>query len=89
MVRLIVNDNGLGMDSETLSRVFEPFFTTKPLGKGTGLGLSAVYGIIKQSGGDVRVSSAPGQGTTFVIEMPAVQDPPDAGTTANGAPTPI
>jgi two-component system cell cycle sensor histidine kinase/response regulator CckA len=71
-ILMAISDNGTGMDKKIMDQIFEPFFTTKGKGKGTGLGLSTVYGIVRQSGGNIWVYSEAGKGTTFKIYLPAI-----------------
>ncbi len=77
-VFLHLEDDGPGIPSELQSRIFEPFFTTKPVGVGTGLGLSIVSGILRQHGGEIRVSSVPGRGAAFAVSLPMAQGLPES-----------
>jgi CheY-like chemotaxis protein len=74
-VCLQVIDSGIGMDPDTLRRAVEPFFSTKGIGKGTGLGLSMVHGLAAQLGGELKIDSTPGQGTSITLRLPASRDP--------------
>jgi CheY-like chemotaxis protein len=73
-VVVAVEDTGEGMSADVAVRAVEPFFTTKPVGKGTGLGLSHVYGLMRQSGGELDIQSIPGKGTTMLLYFPALND---------------
>ncbi len=87
-VQIDVRDSGAGIDPELLPRVFEPFVTTKPFGQGSGLGLSMVYGFVRQSGGNIRVRSAPDDGTTVTFVLPRTAPPaPPAATPRTQPPT--
>ncbi len=69
-VEIRVKDNGVGIPKKALDKIFQPFFTTKPTGQGTGLGLSLSYDIVKAHGGEIRVETKEGEGTTFILKIP-------------------
>ncbi len=87
-VIVAVSDTGVGMPAELLEKVFDPFFTTKPLGQGTGLGLSMVYGFARQSGGQVRIHSQVGAGTSVKLYLPATEAMPAPGEVQSPAVVP-
>jgi len=72
LLELKISDTGCGMDEETLQKAFDPFFTTKGVNEGTGLGLSVVHGLVEQMGGTITATSKPGEGSTFLILLPAI-----------------
>ena len=72
-IRIEISDTGRGIPEEILPHIFEPFFTTKEEGEGTGLGLSLAYNILENHGGNIRARNNPGEGTTFIIELPVTR----------------
>jgi two-component system NtrC family sensor kinase len=87
LVRITISDNGPGISAENLRKVFDPFFTTKPVGQGTGLGLSLCYGIIKEHGGSIHVTSELGAGATFTVELPSASASQIAAANADSSAT--
>ena len=84
-VLIEISDSGPGIAADVLPHIFEPFFTTKPEGEGTGLGLSLVYGIVENHGGQIKATSTPGEGATFVIQLPITQKAGGEGNSGNDA----
>lgn len=84
-ISICVTDSGTGIHKDIVDRIFDPFFTTKPIGQGTGLGLSMIHGFVRQSGGQVRVYSEDGHGTTMCLYLPRYTGPLDAGPTDTDA----
>jgi signal transduction histidine kinase len=84
-VLIEISDSGPGIAADVLPHIFEPFFTTKPEGEGTGLGLSMVYGIVENHGGQIKATSTPGEGATFVIQLPITQPPDGERNSGNDA----
>jgi signal transduction histidine kinase len=82
-ISLCVTDTGTGMEADVAAHAFDPFFTTKPLGQGTGLGLSMIYGFARQSGGQIRIYSEVGKGTTMCLYLPRHDDDPNFNDAAN------
>ena len=86
VVALAVEDNGDGIAPENLAKIFDPFFTTKPEGKGVGLGLAVTYGIVQEHGGDIEVTSKPGEGTCFTVSLPLAAQATGANVEGKGSP---
>jgi two-component system NtrC family sensor kinase len=82
-VEILIVDDGTGILPENVTKIFEPFFTTKQVGKGTGLGLSVSYGIIKDHGGEIKVESKPGEGSTFIVILPVQKPQPASDNVSN------
>jgi len=86
IIRATVSDTGKGIPEDSLKKIFDPFFTTKEVGAGTGLGLSISYGIIREHGGNIYATSRPGEGATFIIELPIIKAPEDPSSAAASTP---